>query len=91
MVSVQEHQQEAENIYIDNTALQDLHLEDLLKLVQALPTMTKAVFNLYVFDGFSHREIADKLKMTEATSRWHILNARKQLQVKVKALELHWE
>lgn len=54
--------------------------EELLGLIQQLPPMTRQVFNLYVIDGYNHKEIAHKLSMTEGTSKWHLSNARKNLK-----------
>ena len=54
--------------------------QELLKLVQKLPTATQAVFNLYVVDGYTHREIGTLLKISEGTSKWHLSQARKLLQ-----------
>ena len=62
------------------SAIPGLYFEDLLKLVEKLPEMTKRVFRLYAIDGFNHREIGEKLGMSENTSKWHLSNARKKLQ-----------
>ena len=51
--------------------------EDILKELQKLPNKTRMVFNLYVFEGLSHREISQELDITEGTSHWHVNNARK--------------
>ena len=53
---------------------------DILKLVRQLPPATQAVFNLYVMEGFNHREIAELLGTSEGTSKWHLSEARKLLQ-----------
>jgi RNA polymerase sigma factor (sigma-70 family) len=53
---------------------------DILKLVRQLPPATQAVFNLYVMEGFNHREIAELLGTSEGTSKWHLSEARKSLQ-----------
>lgn len=57
--------------------------EVLLKEVSQLPPATRVVFNLYAIDGFNHREIAEKIKISEGTSKWHLSNARKILKEKV--------
>jgi len=57
-----------------------LYLEDLMKLVTKLPTMSEKVFRLYAIEGFNHREIGETLGMSENTSKWHLANARKKLQ-----------
>lgn len=58
-------------------------LEELLKAVQALPSGYRMVFNLYVFEGFSHKEIATELHITENTSKTQLMKARKYLQKKL--------
>lgn len=61
-----------------------LYLEDLMKLVAKLPTMSEKVFRLYAIEGFNHREIGETLGMSENTSKWHLANARKKLQELLK-------
>ena len=60
-----------------NSGEQNLLKEDILKELQKLPNKTRMVFNLYVFEGLSHREISQELEITEGTSHWHVNNARK--------------
>ncbi|HWB24138.1 MAG TPA: RNA polymerase sigma factor [Chitinophagaceae bacterium] len=57
---------------------------EILQLVQLLPPATQAVFNLYIIDGFTHKEIAGMLQISEGTSKWHISEARKILQRQLK-------
>lgn len=52
----------------------------LLKLIQGLPPAYRLVFNLYVFEGFSHREIADVLGIAQGTSKSNLSDARRLLQ-----------
>lgn len=61
-----------------------LYLEDLMKLITKLPTMSEKVFRLYAIEGFNHREIGETLGMSENTSKWHLSNARKKLQELLK-------
>ena len=72
-----------ETITTDNTILASLSLQEMLKLVQNLPYGYRTVFNLYVIDGFSHREIAQQLKISESTSKSQLAKARKLLQKKI--------
>jgi RNA polymerase sigma factor (sigma-70 family) len=53
---------------------------EILELVRQLPPATQAVFNLYVIEGFNHREIGAMLGTSEGTSKWHLSEARKLLQ-----------
>lgn len=57
-----------------------LEAEDLLKLVQQLPHGYKTVFNLYAIEGYSHKEIAEMLQISENTSKSQLSRARALLQ-----------
>ena len=54
--------------------------QDILLAVQQLTPAYRAVFNLYVIEGFSHREISEQLDITESTSRSNLVKARLKLQ-----------
>lgn len=54
--------------------------KELVKLVQTLPPGYRMVFNLYVFEGLKHREIAFLLKISEGTSKSNLADARKILR-----------
>ncbi len=62
------------------TAISTLAANDLLKIINDLPTGYRMVFNMYAIDGYSHKEIADELNITESTSRSQLAKARKLLQ-----------
>jgi RNA polymerase sigma factor (sigma-70 family) len=53
---------------------------ELLEQVGRLTPATGAVFNLYVIEGYNHKEIAQLLNISEGTSKWHLSEARKNLQ-----------
>jgi RNA polymerase sigma-70 factor (ECF subfamily) len=57
-----------------------LEAEDLLNMIQELPTGYRIVFNLYAIDGYSHKEIADQLNISENTSKSQLSRARVFLQ-----------
>ncbi len=59
---------------------------ELLELVQALPDGCRTVFNLYVVEGYSHREIAELLGISEGASRSQLAYARKKLTTTLSAL-----
>ena len=58
-----------------------------LKLVAGLPAGYKIVFNMYALDGFSHKEIADHLGISENTSKSQLSRARSYLQARLLELE----
>lgn len=57
-----------------------LETEDLLKMVQQLPAGYQMVFNMYAIDGYSHKEIAEHLGISENTSKSQLSRARTHLQ-----------
>ena len=68
---------------INNHALEQMGAEEIMKLVQTLPPATHAVFVLYAVEGFNHREIGERLGISEGTSKWHLSEARKTLQTRI--------
>ena len=66
-----------------------LYYNELLQLVQTLPGATRAVFNMYVMEGFSHKEIGKTLNISEGTSKWHLSEGRRILKDKIEKLNLH--
>lgn len=64
-----------------------LEAEDLMKLIQELPAGYRIVFNLYAIDGFSHKEIAAQIGITESTSKSQLSRARMHLQARLQTLE----
>ena len=71
----------------DNDALSNMGEAVILRLIKELPTVTAQVFNMYVIDGYSHKEIGDALDMAEGTSKWHLSSAKKALREKIRDLE----
>jgi RNA polymerase sigma-70 factor (ECF subfamily) len=61
-------------------ALDDLKAEDLLKIIQQMPTGFRTVFNMYAIEGYSHKEIAEHLGITVNTSKSQYSRARVCLQ-----------
>lgn len=64
-----------------------LEEEDLLQLVKELPTGYRIVFNMYAIDGYSHKEIAESLGISENTSKSQLSRARTYLQKILKEQE----
>lgn len=59
--------------------LEKLSIEDLYALISKLPSGYRFIFNMYAIDGYSHKEIAEILEITESTSRSQYTRARKHL------------
>jgi RNA polymerase sigma-70 factor (ECF subfamily) len=68
---------------VNNTVLQEMGAEEIMNLVKRLPPATHAVFVLYAVEGYNHREIAERLQISEGTSKWHLSEARKSLQKQI--------
>jgi RNA polymerase sigma factor (sigma-70 family) len=64
----------------DHDSETNLEAEELLKMVQYLPTGYRTVFNLYAIEGYSHKEIAESLGITESTSKSQLNRARNLLK-----------
>lgn len=74
---------------VENTHAEKLYYDQLLKLVQELPDATRNVFNMYVMEGFTHKEISNMIGISEGTSKWHLSEGRKVLKEKIERMELH--
>ena len=72
---------------INNNALVQMGAEEIMDLIKKLPPATHAVFVLYAVEGYNHREIGERLNISEGTSKWHLSEARKTLQKQLQ--ELH--
>ena len=62
-------------------------LKILIKCIHDLPLISRLVFNLYVFEGLKHKEIAKILKISEGTSKSNLFDARNNLKKQLKTLD----
>ncbi len=76
--------------FVEKDHADKMYYDQLVELVQQLPDATRTVFNMYVMEGFNHREIGSMLGISEGTSKWHLSEGRKVLKEKIEKLELHW-
>jgi RNA polymerase sigma-70 factor (ECF subfamily) len=67
--------------------VQNIGYKELMELVMSLPDGFRTVFNLYVIEGYSHKEISQMLGVSETTSRTQLSRARTWLQNKIKERE----
>lgn len=77
VVDIETNQQE---IVETENILAQIGTKELLKMVQELPPVYRLVFNLYVFEGMKHKEIAAHLGISEGTSKSNLFDARAILQ-----------
>jgi RNA polymerase sigma-70 factor (ECF subfamily) len=80
-----EHSQHISNG--DTGVLDSLAVEELTKMVQKLPAGYRMVFNMYVIEEYTHKEIAAELGITEGTSKSQLARARGLLQKMIKKNE----
>ena len=78
---------QADTQSVNDNVVEKLAANDLIKIIQTLSPGYRTIFNLYVIEGFSHKEIADMLGINEGTSKSQLARARYLLQQ--KSLELN--
>lgn len=69
---------------ISESVLDELEAEEIVMMIQELSPKYRMVFNLYAIEGYNHKEIAEKLNISEGTSKSNLSRARAILQEKVK-------
>jgi len=87
-IAIHEELDEAAEPQADAEAINKMQAEEVLHLVRQLPPATQAVFNLYIIDGYNHKEIAAMLDISVGTSKWHVSDARKNLQQMLRLQEV---
>ena len=70
-----------EDVEIDD---ESVTMEFLLQIIQELPDRYRLVFNLYVVDGFSHKQIGEMLEITDGTSKSNLARAKMILKEKIQ-------
>ncbi|MFY0712067.1 sigma-70 family RNA polymerase sigma factor [Seonamhaeicola sp. NFXS20] len=83
---VNENNIEDEAIEVDDD--ENFSLDFLLQIIQELPDRYRLVFNLYVLDGYSHKDIADMLNINVGTSKSNLARARQILKQNIKDYKL---
>ncbi len=68
---------------VDETVFAKMSADELLLMVEELPEGYRIVFNMYVIEGYSHKEIGETLNIGESTSRSQLVKARRILQNKI--------
>lgn len=67
----------------DFDILSNLNLQEILRLIQNLPRGYRTVFNLFVIEGFTHKEIGKKLRISENTSKSQLFAAKRCLRTQL--------
>jgi len=69
-----------ENASTEDDIISTLNKYDLLDCINMLPAGYKAIFNLYIIEGFTHKEISEKLGINEGTSKSQLAKAKTYLK-----------
>ncbi len=75
------------NRSVDETAISNLSYEELLKLIQKLPSGCQVIFNLFAIEGYKHNEIAELLQISEGTSKSQYSRAKSILSQNILGQE----
>jgi RNA polymerase sigma factor (sigma-70 family) len=81
---IQQELDQAAKVDLPPDVFSKMSSHDILQLVRRLPPATQTVFNLYVMEGYAHKEIGELLQISDGTSKWHLSEARKQLQKMIR-------
>ena len=73
--------------YTDN-AMYQLEAKQIMQLIERLPVGYRTIFNLFVVEGYTHKEIAEMMGIDEGTSRSQLAKARKSLQEMLEHLNI---
>lgn len=68
---------------VDQDITAHIAYKDLLGIIHELPDTHRMVFNLFVFEDLSHKDISALLGISENNSRWHLNDARRRLKEKI--------
>ncbi|HET7360355.1 MAG TPA: sigma-70 family RNA polymerase sigma factor [Salinimicrobium sp.] len=80
-LNLDEERIEEPEVEVDET---NLNGDFLIKIIEELPERYRLVFNLYVLDGFSHKEISQMLNISVGTSKSNLARARLKLKAKIE-------
>jgi RNA polymerase sigma factor (sigma-70 family) len=75
----------------NESVLDTMAAEDLMLVLQTLPTGYRTVFNLYVIEGYSHKEIAEELNITVSTSKSQFSRAKGILREILEKRNMRYE
>lgn len=70
----------------ESNGLDQLSEQELLSMIMALPTGFRTIFNLVVMEGYSHKQVADELNITESASRSQLTKAKMKLREQIIAV-----
>src|SRR5688572_12002692 len=82
---------EETNLTEEEVSISGMQVKDLLEMIQALPQGCQVVFNMFAIEGYSHKEIAEQLGISEGTSKSQYARARSLMQTKLLKESKYYE
>jgi RNA polymerase sigma-70 factor (ECF subfamily) len=84
---------DVEEINLPDTeiSVSGIHFKQLLEMIQTLPQGCQIVFNLFAIEGFSHKEIGERLGISEGTSKSQFARAKSLMQAKLLKESKYYE
>jgi RNA polymerase sigma-70 factor, ECF subfamily len=73
-----------EEVSISPEVFNSVSGKEIQLLIKGLPASTATVFNMYVYEGFTHKQIGELLGISDGTSKWHVSEAKKILKLKLE-------
>lgn len=73
-----------EEVSISSGVFNVISAKEIQKIIGLLPASTGIVFNMYVYEGFTHKQIGENLGISDGTSKWHLSEAKKILKSKME-------
>ena len=73
-----------EDYPIDPEVLDRVSGKEIQRLIKELPAATATVFNMFIYEGFTHKQIAEILGISDNTSKWHVSDAKRLLKIKME-------
>jgi RNA polymerase sigma-70 factor, ECF subfamily len=75
-----------EQLSISEEAFAKVSVKEIQRVINQLPRATATVFNLFIYEGFTHPQIAVALGISEGTSKWHVNEGRRILKSRLEHL-----
>ena len=78
-----EHEESKRDRGFEENILEQINLKQILEVLKKLPEGARIIFNLYALEGYTHKEISEKLNISEGTSKSQFYRARTILQKEI--------
>jgi len=89
--SIEDYQNTLHDPQFDAFQNHELTSQEIMDLLQKLPEPGKTILNLQVFEGYSHKEIANMLGISEENSRWHLHKVKNMLKIQLQTFFFNLE